>query len=76
MVYPASKLQMKLSESKFPFSQRMLSFFTRAEIETVEQLAEIPLSKFTCFRGFKIQCMKELIAFIEFEQLHDYFIKY
>ncbi len=75
MVNTATKLDMKLSESEFPFSKRMLSFFTRAEIHTVGQLTEIPLSKFTCFRGFKIQCMKELIAFIEFEELQGYFSK-
>lgn len=75
MVNTATKLQMRLIESKFPFSKRMLNFFTYVEIETVEQLAEIPLSKFTCFRGFKMQCMKELIAFIEFEQLQAYFRK-
>lgn len=45
------------------------------EICTVGQLVEIPLSRFTCFRGFKGKCMDELTAFIEFEQLQDYFIK-
>jgi len=48
---------------------------TRAEIDTVAQLTEIPLSEFTCFRGFKRMCMRELTTFIEFEQLQDYFIK-
>lgn len=75
MVHSKTKLQMQLSESEFPFSKRMLNFFTRAEIYTVAQLAEIPLSKFTCFRGFKIQCEKELISFIAFEQLENYFSK-
>jgi len=75
MVATGSKLQMRLSESEFPFSKRMLNFFTRAEIYTVAQLAEIPLSEFMCFRGFKIQCQNELIAFIAFEQLENYFSK-
>jgi hypothetical protein len=73
MVNTDTKLEMPLLESKFPFSKRMLNFFSRAEIYTVGQLAEIPLSKFTCFRGFKIQCEKELAAFIEFEQIKNYF---
>lgn len=73
MVNPDAKLQMQLSESDFRFSTRMLNFFSSAEIYTVRQLTEIPLSKFTCFRGFKNKCMAELIAFIEFEQLEDFF---
>ena len=75
MVNQATKLQMQLTESEFPFSKRMLSFFTTAEIYTIEQLAEIPLSKFICFRGFKEKSCRELMAFIEFEQIQDYFIK-
>jgi hypothetical protein len=75
MVNTSTKLEMQILKSKFPFSKRMHHFFESAEIHTVEQLAQIPLSKFTCFRGFKIKCMEELIAFIEFEQLQDYFTK-
>ncbi len=75
MVNPDAKLQMQLSESDFRFSKRMLNFFSNVEIYTVRQLTEIPLSKFTCFRGFKNQCMAELIAFIEFEQIENYFNK-
>ncbi|MFL9836765.1 hypothetical protein ABS768_04595 [Flavobacterium sp. ST-75] len=75
MADPTEKLQMRLSESKFTFSRRMLTFFSTAEIYTVKQLTEIPLSKFTCFKGFKDKCMAELLAFIEFEQLRHYFRK-
>jgi hypothetical protein len=75
MVNPDAKLQMQLLESDFPFSKRMLNFFSNVEIYTVRQLTEIPLSKFTCFRGFKNKCMAELIAFIEFEQIQNYFNK-
>lgn len=75
MVKSSTKHEMPLLQSKFAFSKRMQHFFESAEIHTVEQLAQIPLSKFTCFRGFKIQCMKELMAFIEFEQLQNYFKK-
>jgi len=64
---------MKLIESEFPFSKRMLNFFAMAEITTVAELAAIPLSKFSCFRGFKAACGKELIAFIEFEQIQELF---
>ena len=75
MVHAKTKLQMQLSESEFPFSKRMLNFFTRAEIYTVAQLAEIPLSKFMCFRGFTEKSQGELIAFIGFEKLQGYFRK-
>lgn len=76
MVHSKTKLQMQLSESEFPFSKRMLNFFTRAEIYTVAQLAEIPLSKFTCFKGFKTRCKGELISFIEFEGIENLFDRY
>lgn len=73
MVNPDTKLQMQLSESDFRFSKRMLNFFSSVEIYTVKQLTEIPLSKFTCFRGFKIKCKIEIILFIEAEGLQDFF---
>lgn len=70
-----TKLQMKLTDSEFPFSRRMLNFFDRAGISTIGDLAAIPLSEFTCFRGFKIKCKQELAAFIEFEQIQGLFHK-
>ncbi len=51
----------------------MQNFFTRAEIMTVNDLAAIPLVRYTCFKGFKMQCKKELAAFIEFEQIQELF---
>ncbi len=69
----ASKLHMKLSESKFSFSQRMLSFFEMVEVSSVAELSAIPLQKITCFRGFKTKCRQELIAFIKFEQIESLF---
>ena len=73
MVNPAPKLQMKLSESKYLFSRRMLSFFKMAEVSSVADLTTIPLQKITCFRGFKTKCREELISFIEYEGLGSYF---
>jgi len=62
-----------LYESHFPFSKRMYSFFEVMDIHTIGQLAQIPLEKFGNFRGFKEQCKKELIAFIEFENIEYLF---
>ena len=59
--------------SHFPFSKRMFSMFEVLDIRTIGQLAEIPLKSFGCFRGFKGQCKKELIAFIEFENIEHLF---
>lgn len=73
MTDPASKLEMKLLESKFPFSKRMLNFFRWLEIDTVEELVAIPLVRLSCFRGFKAQCRKELITFIKFERIESLF---
>ena len=76
MVATDSKLQMKLSESDFPFSKRMKNFFHYVELSTVEDLTAIPLVKFTCFKGFKARCKLELIAFIEFEGIEGLFEDY
>ena len=76
MVNPAAKLQMKLSESEFPFSKRMHNFFRWVEIDTVAELAAIPLVRLTCFKGFKSKCREELIAFIEFEGIGTLFEGY
>nr|WP_309755823.1 sigma factor-like helix-turn-helix DNA-binding protein [Flavobacterium sp.] len=62
-----------LIASHFPFSKRMYSMFEVLDIHTIGQLAEIPLKSFGCFRGFKGQCKKELIAFIEFENIEHLF---
>lgn len=62
-----------LIASHFPFSKRMYSIFEVLDIHTIGQLAEIPLKSFVCFRGFKGQCKKELIAFIEFENIEHLF---
>ena len=62
-----------LITSHFPFSKRMYSMFNVLDIHTIGQLAEIPLKSFVCFRGFKGQCKKELIAFIQFENIEHLF---
>lgn len=66
-------LNKMLYASHFPFSKRMNSLFEVLDIHTIGQLAEIPLKSFGCFRGFKVQCKKELIAFIEFENIEHLF---
>lgn len=76
MVDSSAKLQMALLESKFPFSKRMLHFFQNIELYTIAELASIPLQRFTCFKGFKVKCKEELVAFIEFEEIEDLFEGY
>lgn len=74
-----SKIEIEIDQHKiliashFPFSKRMFSMFEVLDIRTIGQLAEIPLKSFGCFRGFKGQCKKELIAFIEFENIEHLF---
>jgi hypothetical protein len=62
-----------LFNSYFPFSRRMYSFFEVMELHTIGQLADIPLKDLHHFRGFKEQCKKELITFIEFENIEHLF---
>ena len=66
-------LHKTLYASHFPFSKRMYSMFEVLDINTIGQLCEIPLTDFHRFRGFKEQCKKELIAFIEFENIEHLF---
>jgi hypothetical protein len=67
------ELKKTLNSSHFPFSKRMYSFFEASDIHTIGQLAEIPIKDFHRFRGFKEQCKKELISFIEFENIEHLF---
>lgn len=71
-----AKLHMPLTASTFPFSKRMITFFDLVEVSTVAELAQLSLEKITCFRGFKLKCKQELIAFIEFEGIQDLFDGY
>ena len=61
--------QKLLYNSEFPFSRRLQSVLEALEITTIGELADIPLKDFQHFRGFKIKCKEELIAFIEFENI-------
>ncbi len=61
--------QKLLHNSEFPFSRRLQGVLETLEIRTIGELADIPLKDFQHFRGFKIKCKEELIAFIEFENI-------
>lgn len=61
--------QKLLLNSPFPFSKRLQGVLETLEIRTIGDLADIPLKNFQHFRGFKIKCKEELIAFIEFENI-------
>ncbi|MEO8172241.1 MAG: sigma factor-like helix-turn-helix DNA-binding protein [Sediminibacterium sp.] len=66
-------LHKKLTASHFPFSKRLYNMMELLDIHTIGQLVAIPLKSFECFRGFKEKCKKELIAFIEFENIEHLF---
>lgn len=61
--------QKLLLNSTFPFSKRLQGVLETLEIRTIGDLADIPLKDFQHFRGFKMKCMAEFIAFIEFENI-------
>lgn len=62
-----------LVHSTFRFSKRMQNMFDFIEVQTLEDLLAIPLYKLRLFRGFKRECKKELVAFIEFEKIEHLF---
>lgn len=61
--------QKLLLNSPFPFSKRLHGVLETLEIKTIGDLADIPLKDFQHFRGFKMKCKAEFIAFIEFENI-------
>jgi len=63
----------KLIDSHFPFSKRLWNMLVSLEIYTFNDLLENPLDMYPKFRGFKGNCIKDLIRFIEFENLENYF---
>nr|WP_315240010.1 sigma factor-like helix-turn-helix DNA-binding protein [uncultured Flavobacterium sp.] len=70
---PETDLNKLLYDSHFPFSKRMYTIIESLGISTIGELADIPLKDFQCFRGFKVKCKNELIAFIEFEHIEHLF---
>lgn len=70
---PVPVLLKKLYDSPFPFSKRMHSMFEVLDVHTIGELAQIPLKNFVRYRGFKEQCKKEIVAFIEFENVEHLF---
>lgn len=61
--------QKLLLNSTFPFSKRLQGVLETLEIRPIGNLADIPLKDFQHFRGFKMKCKAEFIAFIEFENI-------
>jgi len=66
-------LSNRLLDSNFPFSKRLYNMFELLDVRTIGDLRAIPLNELKKYRGFKKQCKKELIAFIEFEDLENLF---
>lgn len=67
------RLNKKLTESHFPFGKRLLSVFEMMNAYTIGDLAEISVKNFHCYRGFGNHSKKELVKFIEFENIEDLF---
>lgn len=67
------RLNKKLSESLLPFGKRLHNIFELIDVHTIGQLAEIPLDRFDKFKGFGNHGKKELVKFIEFENIEDLF---
>lgn len=66
-------LNRDIAGSAFVFTKRMRNMLRFLELNTIGELTQYPLNEYMYFRGFKRQCMKELIDFIEFENLQRHF---
>ena len=62
----------RLIDSHFPFSKRLWNMLVSLEIYTFNDVLENPLDRYPKSRGFGGSCIKELIRFIEFENLENY----
>jgi len=69
-------LNKKLIDSAFPFSKRLWNMLMYLDINTIGDLTSIPLPDYEKFRGFKTVSKKELLSFIEFENIEDLFDDY
>ena len=66
-------LNKKLINSGFPFSKRLWNMLSVIDCHTLEDLTKVPLENYLKVRGFKGKCMKEILQFIEFENIEDEF---
>lgn len=71
--FESALLDRKISDSTFPFTNRMRNMLQRLDFFTIRELTECQLETYPKFRGFKTLCMNELIDFIIFENLQGYF---
>lgn len=67
------RLNKKLSESHYPFGKKLQNLFKLIEVQTIGELAEISLDVFHKFHGFGNHGKKDLVKFIEFENIEDLF---
>ncbi len=67
------RLNKKLAESHFPFTKTLHGIFEFIDVHTIGQLAEMPLDDFHKFKGFGNYRKKELVKFIEIENIEDLF---
>lgn len=67
------RLNKKLTESHYPFGKRLFSVFEMMDAYTIGDLAKISVKNFHCYRGFGNHSKKELVKFIEFENIEDLF---
>lgn len=72
-LYSDPLLDQQLVATRFPLSKRMRNMFRTLEVQTVRDLTNIPLYDLHLYRGFKVECKRELKAFIEFENLECLF---
>ena len=63
----------QIFDSKFKFSTRFRKIIISLNIVTYQDIIEVPIGDFTKYRGFQGKCLRELIDFIEFENIEDKF---
>lgn len=66
-------LNRQISDSRFPFSLRFRKVLKSLDFFTIKQLTDVTLTEYICYRGIGPKCIRELIDFIEFENIQSHF---
>ena len=66
-------LDKKIIDSSFPFSRRLWNILNLIDCHTLQDLTAEALENYLKIKGFKGKCMKELLQYIEFENIEEEF---
>lgn len=76
MISQESDFDRKIKDSSFPFNRRLSLLLEKRNIKTFKELLAIPIHHFPLYAGFGFKTIQELIRFIEYEKLDDFYVDF